>query len=395
MGQYGHLTNLKFLIQVNIDWHIANSNYTLHRYPKGKHDKSLQAWDSADELVVNYAIEHQDNIKSLLIFNDAFGAINVGLNSIFKTNVTDSYISQQALHQNLSINKLSQDKVNTLTSLEALPNASHAIIKLTKNLGFLEYQLNQITQLDVPCQIIATGKTTQVTSSVLKLFERHFSDVTTSLAKKKSRLIFAHHDGQKATYSQKYPVKVDWPEQGLSLFAYANVFSKEQIDIGGRFLAENLPEIKDNQRIIDLGCGNGLLGLTVLQCAKRNKVKVDLVFADESYMAVKSAELNVEHQFSEALPCCQFIQDDCLTQQDNGSADIILCNPPFHQQNAITEHIAQQMFSDAHRVLKNKGALYVVANRHLPYQGQLKKHFGGFKVHHQNNKFIIYSCFKA
>ena len=383
---------------MNIFWQTTDTTYEMHRYPKGEHDKSLQAWDSADELLVSYIKDNTNEEDSLTIFNDSFGAINIGLHQWPKTSINDSYISFKALEQNLTLNELTskyQSNSQTLNSLDTFSWSSHMLIKLTKNLGYLEHQLSQIQKLEKPCKIIATGKTNQVTSSVLKLFEKYFSNVSTSLAKKKSRLIFAEHLATKERIPTKYPVKTEWAETRLVLLAHANVFSKEQIDIGGRFLAENLPRIEDNQRIIDLGCGNGLLGLSCLLQAKSNNVNVRLVFVDESYMAVNSAKKNVELQFSDSIKNCQFVQDDCLTQQADRSADIVLCNPPFHQQNAITEHIAQQMFSDAHRVLKSSGKLYVVANRHLPYQGQLKKHFGGFKVHQKNKKFIIYSCIKA
>ncbi|NVK24558.1 MAG: methyltransferase [Gammaproteobacteria bacterium] len=382
---------------MNIYWQPTDTTYELHRFPKGNHDKSLQAWDSADELLVQHITAQKEDVTSLVILNDSFGALNVALHGHKISSINDSYVSQQALEQNLRINHLSDvyhDSSQQLDSLQAIPPASHVVLKLTKNLGYLEFQLQQIKRVNQACHIVAAGKTTQVTSSVLALFNKYFNQVTTSLAKKKSRLIFASHAPEKLDIESKYPVQTQWPEQNLTLFAHANVFSKDQIDIGGRFLAENLPQISNNQRIIDLGCGNGLLGLASLMQAQNNNANAEVSFVDESHMAVMSAKLNVEKQFPERLPYCQFIQDDCLTQQENLSADIILCNPPFHQQNAITEHIAQQMFKDAKRVLKPGGKLYVVANRHLPYQVQLKKHFGGFKVNNQNKKFIIYLCQK-
>ena len=111
-------------------------------------------------------------------------------------------------------------------------------------------------------------------------------------------------------------------------------------------------------------------------------------------MAVASAKLNVENNFPEQLKNCEFKQDDCLSSQAPDSADLILCNPPFHQQNTITEHIAKQMFEQSHQILSKGGRLVVVANRHLPYQGQLKKIFGGFSVLAQNRKFVIFECNK-
>ena len=376
---------------MNVIWSAASGEFELHRYPKGQHDKSLQAWDSADELLVEHCQQAVPQDESILILNDMFGALSVGLNQFERTVVTDSEISKRAIIQNCEANNLAAPAV--LDSLEPWPECQTVLLKLTKNIGYLEFQLRQIAQLSHSVGVIATGKTTLVTSSVLRLFEKYLRDVTTSFAKKKSRLIFAQHTSPQ-TLDVKYPTCVKWPEKRLTLLAHANVFCKDQIDIGGRFLADNLPGFTPGQTVIDLGCGNGLLGLCALRASQNNGTRLNLVFCDESFMAVESARLNVEANFADSLGNCQFIQDDCLSTLESGSADIILCNPPFHQQNTITEYIAEQMFYDAKRVLKKGGELYVVANRHLPYQKALKKHFGGFSLATQNNKFVIYRCHK-
>lgn len=367
----------------------------MFRFPRSQHDPSLQAWDSADEYVCQHLLEQPQWDSRLLILNDQFGALSVGLNQFEPKVVTDSFISRQAIIQNCEDNHLPVPGI--LSSLEPLPDADTVVLRLTKNIGFLAFQLWQISQMPTPCHIIASGKTTLVTSNTLKLFEKYLANVKTSLARKKSRLIFAEHSGTKANNSDlpaPYPVSTPWPEMQLNLQAHANVFSKEQIDIGGRFLAEHLPPITAEQTVVDLGCGNGLLGLAVLKQLQSSEQSAKLIFCDESEMAVASAQLNVNQQFPECLANCQFNQDDCLTSQAPQSVDIILCNPPFHQQNTITEHIARQMFNDAKVKLKVDGMLYVVANRHLPYGKNLKKLFGGFNVYQQNNKFIIYACQK-
>lgn len=380
------------LTTVNTLWQLAESQLELHRYPKGLHDKSLQAWDSADELIVNHLSNLPKPIHNPLILEDNFGALSVALNHLSPTVLTDSFISKQAIIQNCQINNLTTPEL--LDSLTPLPDSELVVIKLTKNIGYLEFLIQQIIKRKKPCLIVASGKTTLVTSNVIKLFEKYFIEVSTSLAKKKSRLIFSSYSPNSNVFTDKYPVSVNWQEQGLILQSHANVFSKDQIDIGGRFLAEHLPNITDKQEIIDLGCGNGLLGIACLNQVKSKGINAKVTFVDESFMAVSSAKLNVESLFPADIQHCQFRQDDCLTQQPDRSVDLILCNPPFHQQNAITEHIAIQMFNQSFSALRKGGCLFVVANRHLPYQEQLKKCFGGFKVAHQNSKFVIYQCNK-
>lgn len=376
---------------LNTNMHCATGEYTLFRFPKNQHDAALQAWDSADELVIDYIQSHFDN-QYLAILNDQFGAITVALNQFNRTLITDSHISKLATVQNCDVNKLPEPIF--ISSIEPIPAKDVVVLKLTKSMAFLEDQLQQLQVNNANVELVACGKTTQVTSSVLALFSKYCIDVKTSLAKKKSRLIFATiapatRDDEHARLSH-----VHWPELDFSIAAYANVFSHDGLDIGGRFMASNLPTFTDGQVVVDLGCGNGLLGLATLKQCQQTNTSVLLKFVDESTMAVASAEYNVDHIFPEQRPNCKFSIDDCLTKQQEQSVDVVLCNPPFHQQNTLTEHIAKQMFRQAKLALKDNGELYVVANHHLPYKSYLKKMFSGFKVLVQNKKFVIYQCTK-
>jgi 23S rRNA (guanine1835-N2)-methyltransferase len=129
-----------------------------------------------------------------------------------------------------------------------------------------------------------------------------------------------------------------------------------------------------------------------------NNKKTKVVFVDESYMAVASAKQNVLANLPEKESGSEFIVDNCLddfTEKSKFSeVDIVLCNPPFHQQNAITDHIAWQMFKDAKSLLQNGGQLFVVGNRHLDYPNKLKRLFGNVTTVATNQKFSILSASK-
>ena len=133
-----------------------------------------------------------------------------------------------------------------------------------------------------------------------------------------------------------------------------------------------------------------MLGLSLLA----RDAEVEVTFIDESHMAVASAQLNVEHNLPAALPRAHFLVNNCLDGVAVGSVDRILCNPPFHQLQAITDHIAWQMFSDAHRVLPKGGELWIVGNRHLDYHNKLKRLFANAQVVASNSKFVILKAIK-
>jgi 16S rRNA G1207 methylase RsmC len=86
--------------------------------------------------------------------------------------------------------------------------------------------------------------------------------------------------------------------------------------------------------------------------------------------------------------------NDCLTNIDSHSADLVLCNPPFHQQTATTDHIAWQMFKDSFRVLKKGAELRIIGNRQLGYHIKLKRIFGNCTQISSSNKFVVLSAKK-
>ena len=109
-------------------------------------------------------------------------------------------------------------------------------------------------------------------------------------------------------------------------------------------------------------------------------------------MAIASAKINIEKNLPEQIKQCQFIVNDCLTEFNDRNVDLVICNPPFHQQTATTDHIAWQMFNDAFRVLKKGGELLIIGNRQLAYHIKLKRIFGNCKQIATNNKFVTLSA---
>ncbi|MDP2560029.1 methyltransferase [Psychrobium sp. 1_MG-2023] len=378
---------------MNILFKINDLELLLNRYPKSN-DKNLQAWDSSDQYLLEYFKQHieqsstSQDPKTILIINDTFGTLACGLSHHKLFWQSDSFISHQACKTNLEDNQLTS-QITFLDSLDALSDAPDVILlKLPKSNAMLKHQLQQIASIaDQDTLIISTAKAKDIHSSTLSLFEHHIGTTTTSLAKKKSRLIFSQKE---KTLQAAEPKVVQWPlaEYDFTIHNYAGVFANNQLDIGARLMLENIPEQLGDVFVIDLGCGNGVLGLAV---AAKNPLAT-VRFTDESAMAIASAKLNCEQNIPQSE--VEFDWNDCLSGYDYDQADLIVCNPPFHQLKTVTDHIAWQMFNDAYRTLKRGGKLRIVGNRHLGYHIKLQRLFGNCITVAANNKFVILEATK-
>ena len=381
---------------------------TLSRFPIAQVNRSLQAWDAADEYLLNYINNEKLISKNarVVIFNDAFGALTTHFcnpkslsvsdkNQVAVFCINDSFISSQGIAYNIEHNELDDSNITQLNALSALPKDIDVVLfKIPKSKSLLIEQLIQIKKgASENTVFIAADRAKEIHSSTLKLFEKYLGTTTTSLAVKKARLVFCELN-QKQVHHSPFPTIWTLPNKALSrdfiINNHANVYSREKLDIGARYFIENLPDVKKDCHVIDLGCGNGVIGLTILATQPTAKIQ----FFDESHMAITSAETNINTNLPDLASQCQFTLNDCLTNVESNSVDLILCNPPFHQQTATTDHIAWQMFKDSHRVLKKGGELRIIGNRQLAYHIKLKRIFGNEKLIASNDKFVTQSAIK-
>ena len=365
--------------------------FELERMPP---NPQLQAWDAADQ----YLLKQIDELKiltrqsRLLLVNDNFGALSVALADNHPVMVNDSFLSQQALYRNMQLNGYEPDQV-TFNSGLPLPHAKFDVIliKIPKSQALLEHQLYSLRDLiGFDTRIIAAGMSRSIHSSTLKLFESILGPTTTSLAWKKSRLIYVTRDqalnqGQ-SPYPDSFIVEAD---REYTIINHANLFSRDKLDSGSRLVIENMPASEKYRHIVDLGCGNGILGLIAASLNPEAK----LIFTDESYMAIDSARINFEAAFGKNREA-EFTVTNCLQGIANESVDLVLNNPPFHQQTSVGDTIAWQMFIEARKALKPGGELWVVGNRHLAYHAKLKKIFGHCEQVESNKKFVFLKAVK-
>ena len=353
----------------------------------------LRAWDAADEYLIEHIIQNFPN-QSVTILNDGFGALGVALatnaNPEHQNNwITDSFCALQAIKINLDANSISP-LPNVLSVNEKWQvNGNLWLVKIPKNTSYLEFQLQKIAKVAAEKgqeqTILLAGMMKHLPKTLLQTLEK-YGEAIRAPFKKKAMLVHLTIQADVTLPVGKYPKQHNFFK--TKVIGQANVFGRDKLDHGTELLLNNMPTISGDHKVADLCCGTGIIGLNH---ALRNP-QAEVSFFDESHMAVDCAKQGLH--LNELDNSAHFYWDDGMKQAESESFDLILCNPPFHEQHAVGDHIAWRLFQDAFRCLKKGGKFIIVGNRHLGYHTKLKRIFNNAENIAANNKFVVLQSVK-
>ncbi len=201
-------------------------------------------------------------------------------------------------------------------------------------------------------------------------FEKEFKKATrevVSIQKNKCR-VFSATEGEhwdETLFSEWRELGVMKGIQETEFTVRAGLFSSDHVDPGSSLLVENLPTTLRGV-VADLGAGWGYLSAEALRrCAGIRRI--DLYEADAR--ALECARLNVTSADREIA----FHWHDVVVERLPFSYDAIISNPPFHAGRSTEVDLGLAFLKTAITALKKGGELYLVANRQLPYEGELDK----------------------
>ncbi|MFD3538647.1 methyltransferase [Streptomyces sp. NPDC058662] len=384
-------------------------SYELTRFPEDPRDR-LRAWDAADE----YLLRHLDSgtgergpvdlasAGRITVLGDRWGALTTALAAYHPTQITDSSLTRSATAANLDRAGIGTSKstVTLLTTQDPPPERIDVLlVRVPKSLALLEDQLHRIApHVHAGTVVVGTGMVKEIHTSTLRLFEKVLGPTKTSLAEKKARLIFCTPGTPGATrptapgpWPLTYTVDEDGGSgAGLTVVNHAGIFCADRLDVGTRFFLQNIPTNTAGARVVDLGCGNGVVGTAVAVADP----DAEVVFTDESYQAVASARATYEANVRAARTPAEFHVGDGVAMLAPGSVDLVLCNPPFHSHQATTDATALRMFAQSRKALRPGGELWVVANRHMGYHTHLRRLFGNSEVAASEPKFVVLRAVK-
>ncbi|UWQ92014.1 class I SAM-dependent methyltransferase [Rhodobacteraceae bacterium M382] len=156
------------------------------------------------------------------------------------------------------------------------------------------------------------------------------------------------------------------------------VFSADGIDPASALLAQSLP-VKLGRRVADLGAGWGYLSAQILT---HDAVEV-LHMVEADHAALDCARRNVTDARAQMhwADACGWAAPEPL--------DTVVMNPPFHTGRAAEPALGQSFIDTAARVLTPSGQLWLVANRHLPYETRLSEKFAQVEEIAGDNRFKV------
>ncbi len=256
---------------------------------------------------------------------------------------------------------------------QSLPRVAVAVVVVPRAKALARAMVAEAsTQADL---VIIDGQKTDGADSLFKLCRKVLGDVP-SVAKGHGRIFWFAATDAFSDWAAPLPAK--GPHGYVTT---AGVFSDGAVDAGSALLARALPA-KLPARLADLGAGWGYLADPVL--ARDGVTSLDLIEAEA--LSVTCAKQNISD------PRVTIHWADA-TRFDAAPYDGIIMNPPFHTGRASDPSLGRMFIQAAAGLLAPHGKLWMVANRHLPYEPTLSECFrnvdmiggnGAFKLFHAN-----------
>ncbi len=340
--------------------------------PHARTESPLRAWSAADVRAIDRA---RDRLGTrVLIVNDQFGALTVGLAASNPTVWVDSALSRAAIQDNLDRNGLDQLSKDRLVAGSERPEGpfDSVVMGLPKSRALLESQLRAIREvISGTGNIIVGVMARHMQRSHLELFEEWIGPVDVSRSEQKSRSIEVTVDPNVVPDNEPAPVSYTL-DDGTVVAVAAGVFSSDHLDIGTRVLLEHLDQAEvfaAGAQVLDLGCGSGVIAASL----GRRHPGLELTMCDVSDTAIAAARSTWSMNNLEGSP--EFVVADGIGWAADGQFDVIVSNPPFHQGHALDTDLTERLMTESAAALKPTGQLLVVGQRDIHLHTRLRRTF--------------------
>ncbi|MBF6131652.1 methyltransferase [Nocardia otitidiscaviarum] len=360
----------------------------LRRYPDVEAE-NLYAVDAADRLMLDVAAESLAAAADgrVAVIDDGYGALTLGAIAAHDLRGVrvhqDLLTGEQALAHNARVVGLADRYAAHELGRRLLADVRVVLLRLPRALSGLAEIADAIARhADPEVEVFAGGRDKYLTPAMNDVLGEYFGSVRASRGRQKSRILTATEP--KPVGEPPFPVCNRLDDPDLEVVAHGAAFSGPRLDIGTRYLLEFLKRMKpDAREAIDLGCGTGILAVALAKARPGLRVTA----TDQSAAAVASSRATAA--VNAVADRVTVLRDDAMSSAPDNSADLVLCNPPFHVGAAVHTGSAIKMFQQTGRVLRPGGELWTVYNSHLNYRGVMERMVGKTDVIGRNRKFTV------
>lgn len=265
--------------------------------------------------------------------------------------------------------------------LECQQQAELGVFYWTKNKQECQFQLFQwLSQAPVGQELLIIGENRAGVRSVEKMLESFGEIAKIDSARRCGLYHFALRE------APAFDCKKFWKSyrlQDLNIFALPAVFSSAELDGGSQLLLSTFDKAdRLKGKVLDLGCGAGVIGAHLKQLFP----KIKLTMSDIHAMALESSHRTLAENQLEGEVVASDVFSDIAER-----FDLIVSNPPFHDGIDTAYRAVQDLIAQAKNHLNRGGELRIVANAFLQYPDLLDQAFGSHKLLAKSNKFKVYS----
>lgn len=157
----------------------------------------------------------------------------------------------------------------------------------------------------------------------------------------------------------------------------SKIFSPHSVDKGTLAMLSQV-EFKENDKVLDIGCGYGVVGIL----ASKIIGKQNVVMSDIDENAVALAKENAKINDVEGI---KILLSDGFKNIEDKDFTLILSNPPYHADFSVPKHFIEKGFNR----LKIGGKMYMVTKRKEWYKNKLISIFGGVKIKEIDGYYVF------
>lgn len=169
----------------------------------------------------------------------------------------------------------------------------------------------------------------------------------------------------------------------LSLITTEKIFSPKRLDLGTKGMLDNVI-VKDKAKVLDLGCGSGVVGVAIAK-------KIGGEFVTSVDISKEAVEVTLKNASRNGITGLTAFVSDGLKGVEESDFDLILSNPPYRTDFSV----AKSFIELGYKKLNVDGQMVIVIKRLLWYKNKMTAVFGGVKVIESDGYYILISQKRA